>query len=165
MTYNSKIIRYESRWKTLGLVFQNYWQSQISRYIDQYISVYNLCMHMKIAHHLLFMEFHLLFVSDFKCKTINIDFIIELSKFIVFDTIMIVVDSISKKMHFILTYNTITIEGTARLLLYYIQKLHSLKQKSVVCYILHQETLFYAWNQDYFIYSIAFLVRQINGMH
>ena len=77
-------------------------------------------MYMKIAHHLLFMEFHLLFVSDFKCKTINIDFIIELSKFIVFDTIMIVVDSISKKMHFILTYNTITIEGTARLLLYYI---------------------------------------------
>ena len=77
-------------------------------------------MHIKMAHHLLFRESYLLFVSDFKCKTINIDFIIELSESIVFDAIMIVVHSISKKIHFILTHNTITVEGTARLLLYYI---------------------------------------------
>jgi len=73
-----------------------------------------------MAHHLLFRKWHPLLISDFECKTINIDFMIEFPKSIVFNAIIIVVDFISKKIHFILTHNNVTVKGTARLLLCYI---------------------------------------------
>jgi len=56
-----------------------------------------------------------------------VDFVVELPKSSDFNAVIIVVDSISKSTYFILTYTTtITAEGTARLFLYYIWKLHGL---------------------------------------
>jgi len=40
--------------------------------------------------------------------------------------IMTVMDSVSKRVHFVLTYTTVTAEGAARLFLYYVWKLHGL---------------------------------------
>jgi len=42
------------------------------------------------------------------------------------DAVMTVVDSVSKRAHFIPTHTTVTAEGTARLFLYQVWKLHSL---------------------------------------
>jgi len=42
------------------------------------------------------------------------------------DTIMTVMDSVSKRVHFVLTHTTVTAEGAAQLFLYYIWKLHGL---------------------------------------
>ena len=42
------------------------------------------------------------------------------------DAVMTVVDSVLKRVHFILTHMTVTVEGAARLFLYQVWKLHSL---------------------------------------
>jgi len=39
---------YSGCWKTLELVSRDYWWSQMSRYIKQYISTYDLCIRMKL---------------------------------------------------------------------------------------------------------------------
>ena len=42
--HNTRVARYTGCWKTLELVSQRYWQPQISRYISQYIGIYDLCL-------------------------------------------------------------------------------------------------------------------------
>jgi len=54
------------------------------------------------------------------------DFIVELPLSSGHDAVMIVVDSVSKRVHFIPTHMTVTVEGAARLFLYQVWKLHSL---------------------------------------
>jgi hypothetical protein len=46
---------------------------------------------------------------------ISIDFIVELPESHVYDTIMCIIDSLTKHMHFILMHTTINVEGTALL--------------------------------------------------
>ena len=60
------------------------------------------------------------------------DFVVELPKSSDFNAVIIVVDSISKSAYFILTYTTMTAEGTVRLFLYYVWKLHSLPNHIVL---------------------------------
>ena len=48
------------------------------------------------------------------------DFIVELLELSEYNTIMIVINSISKRIYFILTHTTVTIEGIIRLFLHYV---------------------------------------------
>jgi len=57
---------------------------------------------------------------------LSVDFIVELPESSGHDTIMTVVDSISKRVHFIPMHTTVTAEGAARLFLHYVWKLHRL---------------------------------------
>ena len=52
--------------------------------------------------------------------------IIELLKFIKFDTIMTMTDSVFKKAYYILTHMIVIAKGSARLFLYYVWKICSL---------------------------------------
>jgi len=54
------------------------------------------------------------------------DFVVELPLSSGHDAVMTVVDSVSKRAHFILTHTTVTAEGAARLFLHQVWKLHSL---------------------------------------
>jgi len=47
------------------------------------------------------------------------------------DAIMTVVDSVSKRVHFVPTYTMVTVEGAARLFLHHIWKLYSLPKHVV----------------------------------
>jgi len=51
---------------------------------------------------------------------------VELSSSSGHDAVMTVVDSVSKRVHFILTHMTVTVEGVARLFLHQVWKLHGL---------------------------------------
>jgi len=55
-----------------------------------------------------------------------VDFVVELPLSSGHDAVMTVVDSVSKRAHFILTHTTVTAEGAARLFLHQVWKLHSL---------------------------------------
>jgi len=57
---------------------------------------------------------------------LSVDFVVELPLSSGYDAVMTVVDSVSKRAHFILTYMTVTAEGAARLFLYQVWKLHGL---------------------------------------
>jgi len=54
------------------------------------------------------------------------DFVVELPLSSGHDAVMTVVDSVSKRAHFIPTHTTVTVEGAARLFLYQVWKLHGL---------------------------------------
>jgi len=54
------------------------------------------------------------------------DFIVELPLSSGHDAVMTVVDLVSKQAHFIPMHTTVTAEGTARLFLHQVWKLHSL---------------------------------------
>ena len=57
---------------------------------------------------------------------LNVDFVVELPESSRHDTVMTIVDSISKRVHFVLTYTIVTVKEAARLFLHYVWKLHSL---------------------------------------
>jgi len=57
---------------------------------------------------------------------LNVDFVVELPEFSRHDTVMTIVDSVSKRVHFVLTYTIVTVKEAARLFLHYVWKLHSL---------------------------------------
>jgi len=53
------------------------------------------------------------------------DFVIKLPKSVGLNIVMTVVDSVPKRTYSILTYTTVNIEGTVRLFLHNVWKLHS----------------------------------------
>jgi len=57
---------------------------------------------------------------------LSVNFVVELPESSGHDAVMTVVNSISKRVHFVPTHTTITAEGAARLFLHYVWKLHGL---------------------------------------
>jgi len=57
---------------------------------------------------------------------LSVDFVVELPESSGHDAIMTVVDAVSKRVHFILTYTIVTAKGAARLFFHYVWKLHGL---------------------------------------
>jgi len=53
---------------------------------------------------------------------------VKLPEFSRHDAIMTVVDSVSKRVHFVLIHTMVTVEGVARLFLHHVWKLHSLSK-------------------------------------
>jgi len=62
---------------------------------------------------------------------LTVDFMVKLLESSRHDTVMIVVDSISKRVYFVLTHTTVTAEGAARLFLHHVWKLHGLPKRVV----------------------------------
>jgi len=57
---------------------------------------------------------------------LSIDFVVELPESSGHDAIMTIIDSVSKKVHFVPMHTMVTAEGAARLFLHYVWKLHGL---------------------------------------
>jgi len=118
LCHDTKIARHPGRWKTLELVSRDYWWPQMSRYIRQYISTYDLCIRTKLIRQALVGELHPLRIPDSRWDTLSVDFVVELPLSSSHDAVMMVVDSVSKRAHFIPTHTTVTAEGAARLFLH-----------------------------------------------
>ena len=56
----------------------------------------------------------------------SVDFVVKLPELSRHDTVITVVDSVSKRAHFILIYTMVTAERVARLLLHHVWKLYRL---------------------------------------
>jgi len=98
----------------------------MSRYIGQYISTCDLCLRMKPIRQAPVGELHPLQIPDSRWDTLSVDFVMELPLSSEHDTVMTVVDLVSKQAHFIPTHTTVTVEGAARLFLHQVWKLHGL---------------------------------------
>ena len=57
---------------------------------------------------------------------LSVNFVVKLLESSRHDIVMTVIDSVSKRIHFILMHTTVTVEGVARLFLYYVWKLYGL---------------------------------------
>jgi len=104
---------------------------QMSRYIGQYISTCDLCLQTKPWRHSPVGELQLLSVPDAQWDTLSVDFVVELPESSGHDAVMTVVNSVSKRVHFVLTHTMVTAEGAARLFLHHVWKLHSLPKRVV----------------------------------
>jgi len=62
---------------------------------------------------------------------LSVDFVVELPESSRHDAVMMVMDAISKRVHFIPTHTTVTAKGAARLFLHYVWKLHGLPKHVV----------------------------------
>jgi len=126
LCYDIKVAGHSGRWKTLELVSRDYWWPQMSRYIGQYVGTCDLCLRTKPIKQALVGELHPLRILDSRWDTLSVDFIVELPLSSGHDAVMTVVDSVSKRAHFIPTHTTVIAEGAARLFLHQVWKLHGL---------------------------------------
>ena len=124
--HDSLIAGHAGRWKTMELVSRNYYWPQMSRFIGQYVSTCDLCLRTKPQRQLPVGELRPLPIPEARWDTISVDFIVELPPSSGYDAVMTVVDSVSKRAHFIPTHTTVTAEGAARLFLHHVWKLHGL---------------------------------------
>lgn len=130
--HDSKIGGHAGRWKTLELVSRSYWWPNMSRYIGQYCKACDMCLRTKAQKRKPFGELHPLAVPEERWDVVSVDFITELPDSHGFDATMVVVDSVSKRSHFIPTHTTVTALGSARLYLQNVWKLHGLP-RSMLC--------------------------------
>jgi hypothetical protein len=103
----------------------------MSNYIGRYISTCNMCLCTKPSHSSLTRELHPLSILDAQWDIISIDFIVKLPESEGKDTVMVVVDSITKWAHFVDTVTTLSTAGTAKLYVQHIWKHHRLPGKAL----------------------------------
>jgi transposase InsO family protein len=96
----------------------------MSRYIGVYVKTCDLCNRTKVQHRRPFGELHPSETPDAPWEVISVDFIVELPESHGYDAIMCVVDSLTKRAHFIPMHTTINAEGTALLFLKEVWKHH-----------------------------------------
>ena len=64
LCHNTKVAGHPRCCKTLELVSRDYWWSQMSRYIEQYVSTYDLCLRTKPMRQAPVGELHSLRIPD-----------------------------------------------------------------------------------------------------
>ena len=131
LCHDSRVAGHPGRWKTLELVSRNYWWPQMSRYVGRYVSTCDMCLRTKAQRRHPIGELHPLPIPDTPWDTISVDFIVELPESSGHDAVMVVVDSVTKRAHFVSTLTTITAAGTARLFVQHVWKHHGLPRKIV----------------------------------
>jgi transposase InsO family protein len=124
--HDTRIARHAGRFKTLELVSRNYWWPLMSRYIGIYVNTCDLCNQTKVQRRQPISELHPSETPDAPWEVISVDFIVELPESHGYDTIMCVVDSLTKRAHFIPTHTTLNAEGTALLFLKEVWKHHEM---------------------------------------
>ena len=117
LCHNSKLAGHPGRWKMLELVSRNYWWPQMSRYIGKYVSTCNMCLQTKSICQPPSGELHPLPILNAPWDTASVDFITELLESNGNNTIMVIVDSITKQSHFVSTVTTLSAMGTSQLYL------------------------------------------------
>jgi len=131
LCHDTKVAGHPGRFKTLELVSQNYWWPNMSRYVGMYVSHCNLCLRTKIQRHLPTGELKPLPIPEERWDVISVDFILELLESGRYDSIMVAVDSVGKRSHFVKTVTTVTAAGAANLYLRNVWKLHGLPRKVI----------------------------------
>jgi transposase InsO family protein len=122
--HDTRIARHAGRFKTLEIISCNYWWPQMSRYIGIYVKHCDLCNWTKVQRQRPISELHPSETPEAPWDTISVDFIVELPESHGYDAIMCIVDSLTKRAHFIPTHTTINVEGTALLFLKEVWKHH-----------------------------------------
>jgi transposase InsO family protein len=122
--HDTCIAGHAGHFKTLELISCNYWWPQMSHYIGIYVKHCDLCNRTKVQRHRPMGELHPSETPEAPWDTISVDFIVELLESHGYDAIMCVVNSLTKRAHFIPTHTTINAEGTALLFLKEVWKHH-----------------------------------------
>jgi hypothetical protein len=104
----------------------------MSCYISVYIKTCDLCNWMKVQHRQPISMLHPSETPEPPWDMISMDFLVELLESHGYDAIMNVVDSVTKRMHFIPTHTNINAKGAALLFLKEVWKHHGMPQVVVL---------------------------------
>jgi hypothetical protein len=126
--HNMCITGHAGHFKTLELVSHNYWWPQMSCYISTYVNTCDLCNQMKVQCRQPIGELHPSETPEAPWDVISVDFIVKLPESHGYDTIMCVIDSLTKHTHFIPTHTTINAKGATLLFLKEVWKHHGTPQ-------------------------------------
>ena len=124
--HDTTVAGHPGRWKTLELVSRNYWWPQMSRYVGNYCRACDLCLRTKIQQRSPAGKLHLLPIPGKRWEEVMVDYIVELPASAGYDAIMVSVDRLSKRAHFIPTHTTVMALGMAQLFLHQIWHHHGL---------------------------------------
>jgi len=130
LCHDTRIAGHAGWFKTLELVSRNYWWLNMSRYVGRYMATCDPCLWTKVQHQWPTGELQLFPVPEECWEVMSVDFIVELLESGGYDMIMVVIDSVSKRAHFMEMVTTITTASTANLYLQHVWKHHASPARS-----------------------------------
>ncbi|KAE9167490.1 hypothetical protein PF004_g28808 [Phytophthora fragariae] len=120
--------------KTLRFVQAKYYWPGLAKTVRQYCTSCEMCMRTKSSRQKSSGLLHPLDIPEQRWKHITMDFVVRLpvTKLHKFDSILVIVDRLTKRAHFIATKTTATAQDTAKLFRDHYQRLHGFPV-SIVC--------------------------------
>jgi hypothetical protein len=129
--HDSNIVGHVGIAKTLELVSRDYWWPQQRHFIQQYVKSCDICARGKAVRHRPYGLLEPLPIPSRHWQSISMDFITDLPVSAGHDSILVVVDRLSKMAHFVPCSKDITSEQTASLVFQHIVRLHGLPDNIV----------------------------------
>src|SRR6202161_2438301 len=122
--HDSTVAGHPGQAKTLELMSRGYYWPSMKAYVNRYVGACDKCQRNKQRHSRLQGSLKPLPVPEGPWQSMSCDFIVELPKSNGYDTILVVVDRLTKMAHFIPTTVNVDARQTAQLLMDNVWKLH-----------------------------------------
>ncbi|SAL94810.1 hypothetical protein, partial, partial [Absidia glauca] len=129
--HDSKLAGHFGISRTSQLVRRDYWWPKLRRYITDYIKTCETCARTKTSHATKAGLLQPLTIPENPWKSISMDFITDLPVSNNADSILVIVDRLTKMGHFIPCNKTINAEQTATQYIKHIVRLHGVPQDIV----------------------------------
>ena len=122
---------HRGQWKMVELVTRNFWWPGVTKKVKQYIEGYDACQQNKNHTEQLAGKLMPNSIPEKSWAHISTDFITKLPLAQGYDSILVVVDQLTKMVHFIPTTEKTSVEGLARLFRDNVWKLHGLPESII----------------------------------
>ena len=116
---------------TYELITRDFWWPGMRKTIARYVKNCDTCARIKPARHAPYGYLKPLSIPQRRWESISLDFIVGLPESSGYNSVLVVVDRLSKMAHFIPTNDNVTSEGTAKLFCDWIFRLHGLPDSMV----------------------------------
>lgn len=124
--HDSRITGHMGQAKMLELVSRGYYWPSMKAYVNRYVDGCDRCQRTKNRHSQTHGLLKPLPVPEGPWQSISYNFITNLPKSKGFDAIFVVIDRLTKMAHFVPTHKTVNAEGTVKLLMDNVWKLHGM---------------------------------------
>ncbi|CAO3619736.1 unnamed protein product [Cunninghamella blakesleeana] len=129
--HDSKLAGHYGHYRTLKLVKRSYWWPDMKSFVIKYIKTCQTCSRSKASRTSKTGELQPLSIPSKPWESISMDFVTDLPVSNGFDSILVIVDRLTKMGHFIPCKKTINSEETASLYIQNILRLHGLPKDIV----------------------------------
>ena len=129
--HDSQLAGHPGRAKTIELIARDYSWPGLSTDIRRYVRSCDLCQRNKSAHHAPYGDLVPLEIPSRNWESVSMDFITDLPTSHGCDTLLVVVDRLSKQAHFIPTIKSLDAASLAQLYISSVFKLHGIPSSIV----------------------------------
>jgi hypothetical protein len=126
--HESPLSGHPGRWKTIELITRNYWWPGLTKYVDEYIKGCDTCNRSKIIPEQPLGKLRPLPIPTKPWQDVTADLVVKLPESKGNDSILVAVDKLSKRAHFIPTNEELSSTGLGRLYLDNVWKHHGLPE-------------------------------------